>query len=101
LRYGKESAEKTKLPLGKMVPWFIIGFALLGTARSLGWLPLEVAAPMRTASAWLTIVAMAALGLCADLRVVQKVGKPLLLSVACSVAVLITLSFTLIHVLHL
>jgi uncharacterized membrane protein YadS len=84
-----------------MVPWFIIGFALLGIARSMGWLPLEVVAPMRTASAWLTIVAMAALGLCADLRVVKKVGKPLLLSVACSVAVLITLSFTLIHVLHL
>jgi len=101
LRYGKESAGKTKLPLGKMVPWFIIGFALLGTARSLGWLPLEVVAPMRTASAWLTIVAMAALGLCADLRVVRKVGKPLLLSVACSVTVLLTLSFVLIHALHL
>lgn len=101
LQYGKENGTKAKLPIGKMVPWFIIGFALLGIARSLGWVPLEAVAPMRTASAWLTIIAMAALGLGADLRVVQKVGKPLFLTVACSVAVLMTLSFTLIHVLHL
>ena len=101
LRYAKEGAQETKLQMVKMVPWFIIGFALLGLVRSMGWLPLEVVAPMRTASAWLTIVAMAALGLMADLRVVKKIGKPLLLSVVGSVAVLLTLSFTLIHLLHL
>jgi len=102
LRHGKSNeTAKQSLPFGKMVPWFIIGFALMGAARSLGVLPDQLVAPMRLASAWLTIIAMAALGLCADLRVVRKVGRPLFLSVACSVAVLLTLSFTLIHVMHL
>lgn len=87
---------ETRISLGRFVPWFIAGFALLGAARSLGVLPVEVAGPLRELSRWLTIAAMAALGLGVDVRALRRVGLPVGVAVLGSLAVLIAVSLLLI-----
>ena len=42
---------------------------------------------------------MAALGLGVDLKAIAKVGRPVIITVTASLAVLVVLSVTLIHVL--
>jgi uncharacterized integral membrane protein (TIGR00698 family) len=98
LRFPQEGAAR-RFSITRFVPLFIIGFLVLAAARSLGVLPTEIADPMREVSRWLTIAAMAALGLGVDVRSVRKVGRPVLLTVAGSLLVLIVVSATLILVL--
>ena len=56
---------------------------------------------MKDASTWLTVAAMAALGLGVDLKAIRKVGLPVIVTVTASLAVLIALSVTLLHVLSI
>jgi uncharacterized integral membrane protein (TIGR00698 family) len=86
-----------RFALTRFVPWFIIGFMLLAALRSLGVLGDAWAAEARTLSIWLTVAAMAALGLGVDVRVVKRVGRPVIATVSASLAVLIALALTLIH----
>ena len=79
------------------MPWFIIGFLLLAALRSVGVVPLGLIEPARLASVWLTVVAMAALGLGCDVRAVARAGGPVVLTVTGSLAVLVLLSLGLIH----
>ena len=81
------------------VPWFIAGFLLLAVLRSAGIFPDRWATIARTTSTWLTVAAMAALGLGVDVRVVKKVGVPVIATVTVSVLVLIALAVALIRVL--
>lgn len=83
-------------PLGKLVPWFIVGFVILGLARSSGLLPDALAGTLRELSRWLTIAAMAALGLGVDVRSLRRVGLPVGAAVLASLAVLIAVSLLLI-----
>jgi uncharacterized integral membrane protein (TIGR00698 family) len=85
----------------RFVPWFIIGFLLFATLRSSGVISARVADPMKTLSTWLTVLAMAGLGLGVDLRAIRRVGRPVMLTVSASLVVLLTLSLTLIHVLSI
>ena len=89
----------TRFQLTRFVPWFVIGFLILASLRSSGAIPAVVAAPMKSLSTWLTVAAMAALGLGVDLKAIRTVGKPVILTVTASLIVLITLSIVLIHVL--
>ena len=70
----------------------MIGFVLLSVLRTVGVLPAAEAAPLRTASHWLTLVAMAALGLGVDVRGLRHVGRPVVLTVVASLALLLVLS---------
>lgn len=88
-----------KLATGAFIPWFIVGFLVLAAARSLGFIPVEVAAPVREVSRWMTVAAMAALGLGVDVRVLGKVGGRVVLAVTGSLIVLISVSATLITLL--
>ena len=54
---------------------------------------------MKTLSTWLTVLAMAGLGLGVDLRAIRRVGRPVMLTVSASLLVLLGLSLTLIHLL--
>ena len=83
----------------RFVPWFIIGFLLFAALRSSGVITARVADPMKALSTWLTVLAMAGLGLGVDLRAIGRVGRPVMLTVSASLVVLLTLSLTLIHVL--
>ncbi|HMQ29475.1 MAG TPA: putative sulfate exporter family transporter [Chloroflexaceae bacterium] len=84
--------------LGQLVPWFIAGFVALGALRSLGLLPASVAEPLRELSRWLTVAAMAALGLGVDIHSLRQVGPAVAAAVLGSLAVLIALSLLLIRV---
>ena len=92
-------AGAARFQVTRFVPWFIIGFLVLAGLRSSGAIPPNVAAPMKSLSTWLTVAAMAALGLGVDLKAIGTVGKPVILTVTASLIVLVTLSITLIHVL--
>lgn len=90
---------RPRFRLTRFVPWFIIGFVLLAGLRSSGAIPAGVADPMKVASTWLTILAMAALGLGVDLRAISKVGRPVMITVSASLLVLLGLSVSLIRLL--
>lgn len=94
---GAEAAPGFQLT--RFIPWFIVGFLALAVLRSAGAIPAAAAAPMKTASSWLTVVAMAALGLGVDLKAMRTVGRSVVLTVSASLVVLIVLSVGLIHVL--
>ncbi|HEX5580165.1 MAG TPA: putative sulfate exporter family transporter [Gemmatimonadaceae bacterium] len=85
----------------RLVPWFIVGFLLLAALRSAGLLPEGWVAPTRAISGWLTILAMAALGLGVDVRAIAKVGRPVIATTAGSLLLLLALSVTLVHVLRI
>lgn len=87
----------TRVRITQFVPWFILGFLALALLRSLGAVPDAVVGPARTLSAWLTVVAMAALGLGCDLRAIVRVGRPVILTVTGSLLMLLALSLALIH----
>ncbi len=86
-----------RLGVARLVPWFIAGFLALAALRSTGVIPAAVADPARTVSGWLTIVAMAALGLGVDLRAIARVGRPVVATVTGSLVVLVMLSLALIR----
>jgi uncharacterized integral membrane protein (TIGR00698 family) len=88
-----------KLAAGSVVPWFIAGFLVLAAARSFGVIPAEVAGPVREVSRWMTVLAMAALGLGVDVRILGRVGPRVIAAVTGSLVVLVTLSLALIHLL--
>ena len=92
-----DSGTQPRFALTRFVPWFIIGFMLLAALRSSGVLSDTLATSARTLSIWLTVAAMAALGLGVDVRVVTRVGRPVIATVSASLAVLIALALTLIH----
>jgi uncharacterized membrane protein YadS len=81
------------------VPWFIAGFLVLAAARSLGAIPAGTAGAVREVSRWLTVAAMAALGLGVDVRALGKVGPRVMLAVVASLAVMIAASVLLIGLL--
>jgi len=86
---------------GGLVPWFVIGFIVLATLRSFGFLPDAAADAAKLVASWLTIAAMAALGLASDLRAVRRVGAQVMLAVGGSLAALLVMAVSLIQLLHL
>jgi uncharacterized integral membrane protein (TIGR00698 family) len=96
---GRQEGPKPGLRLNRLVPWFIVGFLSLALLRSLGAIPealLQVVMPITT---FLTVIAMAALGLGVDLKVLAKVGGRVTLAVTLSLLVLIAISLGLIRLL--
>jgi uncharacterized integral membrane protein (TIGR00698 family) len=89
------------LSLTTLVPWFIVGFLALATLRASGLVPSSWVAPARVVSTNLTIIAMAALGLSADVRAVAKAGSRVITAVSLSLLVLIALGISIIHLLHI
>lgn len=96
---GVGTVGMTSKPTVPLVPWFVVGFLLLAILKSAGVATTNWVGPAREASARLTIVAMAALGLSADLRAVARVGKPVIAAVSASLAMLVVLGVTLIRTL--
>jgi uncharacterized integral membrane protein (TIGR00698 family) len=84
-----------------LIPWFIIGFLVLATARSLGLIPNPLLGPIMISAKVLTVISMAALGLGVDLRVVGRVGGRVTVAVVVSLLVLIAISIALIRLLRI
>ncbi|KOX40025.1 membrane protein [Streptomyces purpurogeneiscleroticus] len=95
---GMEGAVSKGRPgLTKLVPWFILGFLILATFRSLGLIPDVAVKPLTQLAGVLTVLSMAALGLGVDVRVLARVGGRVTLAVTASLAVLIAVSIGLIR----
>ena len=93
--------QPRRLTAHHLVPWFIIGFVVMISARSMGLVPGALLAPVSQTSSSLTIVSMAALGLGVDLRVVLRAGPQVTAAVTLSIAMLGLISFGLIMLLGL
>ena len=91
--------KPARLTLHKLVPWFILGFLGLAALRSIGMVPQAALAPIAVAANGLTILSMAALGLCTDLRSVARAGARVTAAVTLSLLVLGIISFGLIRCL--
>jgi uncharacterized integral membrane protein (TIGR00698 family) len=94
LRYP--ARQSTRFSIARFVPWFILGFVALAVLRSLGVLPVSAANIAQQISRYLTVAAMAALGLGVDVRAVRKVGLSVGAAVVLSLLVLIVVALTLI-----
>lgn len=101
LRTRKRSKGTTGAPRAALVPWFVIGFVVLATMRSFGAIPEPAVAIAKFVAGWLTIAAMAALGLSVDVRAVRRVGARVVIAVGGSLAALIMLAVGLIRLLAL
>ena len=78
LRLKRKTAEgsgaKLKVNVGSLFPWFIVGFLAMAAFSSLGWIPANVAAFLKSASKFLMVAALAAIGLNTSFRDMKKVG---------------------------
>lgn len=101
LRRNATEATPAQVRRGSVVPWFVLGFVVLAALRSFGLVPDAGANAAKLVATWLTIAAMAALGLASDLRSVRRVGARVMLAVGGSLVALLALAVSLIQVLHL
>ena len=95
----ERSRAASALSLGTLVPWFIVGFLVLAAVRAADIVPPGWIAPTRLVSTYLTIVAMAALGLSADVRMVARAGSRVVAAVSLSLLILVALGIAIIHLL--
>jgi uncharacterized integral membrane protein (TIGR00698 family) len=86
-------------PFARLVPWFILVFLLLAGLRSAGLVPHALLGPVVEAAAALTIVAMAALGLCVDFRDLRRAGLGVMATALLAILLLGAISILLIRVL--
>jgi len=82
-----------------LLPWFVVGFVLLAIARSIGVLPELAISTARVSAQWLTIAAMAALGLSVDFASVKRVGARVAIAAVGSLLALLGLVIALISAL--
>ena len=101
-REGRTAAPATRgVPLGHLVPWFIIGFLLMMIARSMGLIPTAVVPGLAQAASVLTVLSMAALGLSTDARAVARSGVRIASVVVLSLLALLGLALGQIYLLAL
>ena len=97
LRPAHSRPQNARPRLIDFVPWFILGFLAVLAARSLDLIPLALLPWITRAAAVLTTVAMAALGLGVDVRVVARTGLRVTLAVTGSLIFLGIASYALIR----
>ena len=70
----KEANNGQKVNLVKIIPWFIGGFLLLAIVNSMGLIPVEVSGMIKSASKFLMVTALAAIGLNTSIIDFKKAG---------------------------
>lgn len=98
---GEENADQRSFQLGRFLPWFVIGFALLATLRTAGAIPQAWLPAATETSRILTAVAMAGLGLGVDIRSVRQTGPKVLVVVLILTVLLVTTAYLLTGVLRI
>jgi uncharacterized integral membrane protein (TIGR00698 family) len=97
LRPAQSRPNRNRPHLFDFVPWFIIGFIVVLIARSLNLVPVVLLPGIKHTAAVFTTIAMAALGLGVDVRVVARTGLRVTLAVTASLIFLGIVSFGLIR----
>lgn len=100
-RAARRDAMSAAAKRPALLPWFVIGFAVLAGARALGIVPSSLIAPTANVALVLTLVAMAALGLGVDARALRAVGPRVALATSLSLAAVATLAFGFVTLLGL
>lgn len=78
-RKQQAGAEAKKVSIKAIFPWFILGFLAMSAGASIGLIPASVAGYMKTASKFLMVAALGAVGLNTDFRALCRSGaKPML-----------------------
>ena len=95
LALGRGKAQPTAPH--RLIPWFIAGFLVLAALRSAGLVPAPLVDALAIVSGLLTVVAMAALGLSVDARVLRAAGGRVTLVAIISLALLGAISLVLIR----
>ena len=70
----KEANNGQKVNLMKIIPWFIGGFLLLAVLNSVGCIPAAVSGVIKSASKFLMVTALAAIGLNTSITDFRKAG---------------------------
>ncbi len=99
--HSSAAGPRRGAPFRLVVPWFVAAFLALLAARSADWIPHNLLAPAATASGWLTVIAMAALGLSVDVSAMARVGPRAAVTVTGSLLMLGGLALLLLRVLTL
>ncbi len=73
-RKEMQSGGGKKVNILKIIPWFIGGFLVLAIVNSAGIIPAEVSAMLKTASKFLMVMALAAIGLGTSIADFKKAG---------------------------
>lgn len=88
-----------RLPLSKLMPWYIVVFATLAAVRAAGLLPSASLGVMAGVGAALTLISMAALGLSTDFRAALASGGRVATAAILSLGALGALSLGLLGLL--
>jgi uncharacterized integral membrane protein (TIGR00698 family) len=99
LGLGSNRKSGAALPIGKLLPWFIVGFLGMMALRSFGLIPDAVVTPMQSVSSVLTVISMAALGLTVDVRSVMGAGGRVVFAAKLSLIALSAVAFGLLTIL--
>ncbi len=98
-RRRSAAATESATRATSLLPWFVVGFVVLAIVRSFGLLPDVAISTARVSAQWLTIAAMAALGLSVDFASVKRVGARVAIAAVGSLLALLGLVIALISVL--
>ena len=79
------------------IPWFVVGFLLVGAAGSTGFLSPALKVTLSTGSVFLMVIAMAAMGLNTDWRMIKRAGPKVLYAGIAGFGGLVAMSFALIR----
>jgi uncharacterized membrane protein YadS len=78
------------------IPWFVIGFLLVGAAGSTGLVPNALKLALSAVSVFLMVIAMAAMGLNTDWQMLRRAGRKVFYAGVAGFAGLAVISLTLI-----
>lgn len=101
LHRADPDGNPVRFSLRRYLPWFVLGFFATAILRTAGAVPADVGSDAKEISRWLTVAAMAALGLGVDVRAVRKTGPRVAAVVAGLLVMLIVLGITLIRLFGL
>ena len=87
--------------LHQMVPWFIVGFAVMLAARAIGVVPAAALPGIGIAANILAIISMAALGLSVDLRTLATAGGRVAAAATLSLLLLCGLAYAAVQIFGL
>ena len=86
-----QAASGQKVNIWKIVPWFICGFLALAAVNSLGLIPAAMSGTIKSASKFLMVTALAAIGLNTSLLDFKKAGlKPMFYGITIDTLVTLT-----------
>lgn len=87
----KAQSGGKKVKLAKIIPWFICGFLALAIINSIGIIPAGVSAVIKSASKFLMVTALAAIGLNTSITDFRKAGlRPMFYGVTIDTLVTLT-----------